>query len=434
MIYSKNKISLLQFISTIAFLVIANVVFGQLTEKASFGSFLLKNAELHTVTEGIVAGDLLIQGNKIVQIGESIEDEKATVIDCSGKKVFPGFMDGGTGLGLQEIESISLTRDYHELGNYNPQAKALTAINPNSVLIPVTRVNGVTTVVSKPRGGTFPGTAAIINLWGYTPSQMSTGVESVVLEFPRTGKRSRWDRRSKEEIEKQSKEKMAELDLFWSKSVSYHELHSKNNGAVGYNPELEAMRNVLDRNQKLMIVVNQKQDILKAIEWVKDKNVDVVFSGVSEGYFVADSIAKANIPAIVGYIIKNPSGSFKRFDLQYKNASILHSAGVKVAIMTGENENVRNLPYHAGFTAAYGLGKEEAIKAITINFAEIFGLEKDYGSLTEGKRANLFICDGDPFEPKTKIEQVFINGYKIPMQSRHSQLYDEFLERYPGVE
>jgi imidazolonepropionase-like amidohydrolase len=112
----------------------------------------------------------------------------------------------------------------------------------------------------------------------------------------------------------------------------------------------------------------------------------------------------------------------------------LAKAGVKVALRTNDAENVRNLPFHAGFAAAYGMGKEEALKAVTINPAEIFGLEKQIGSLEEGKMANLFISDGDPFEPRTQISHLFIQGYKIPMTNRQIRLYQEFNERSPGLE
>lgn len=410
-----------------------NLLAAQLTKKASFGTFLLKNGTIITGTGDTILGDLIIEENSIKNIGKNLSINQGDEIDCTGKFIYPGFFDSGTGLGLNEISSISLTSDSREIGKFNPQLKALTAINPNSVLIPVTRVNGVTTVLSKPTGNIFPGKAALINLWGYTPREMSLKKSYTVINFPISGKRHKWDKRSNDDIKKDYDKARKNLDEYLEKATSYGELIQSKSSNVKYNPEMEALQEVLNRKEKVIINVNRSNDILEAIKWVKSKNIDAVFSGVKEGYLVSDSIAQSEIPVIVGPILATPARSSASFSSNYKNASVLHNSGVKIAIQTTENENVRNLPYHAGFAAAYGLGKENALKAITIYPAEIFGVDKYYGSLCVNKVANVLITDGDPFETKTTIEQVFINGYKIPMESRHTLLYDEFLERTSGV-
>jgi imidazolonepropionase-like amidohydrolase len=174
-------------------------------------------------------------------------------------------------------------------------------------------------------------------------------------------------------------------------------------------------------------------DIQSAIKWVQGKSIKVIFSGVAEGWRVADEIAKAKIPVITGPVQALPTRTSDRYDAAYANAGKLAKAGVKVALRTDEEENVRNLPFHAAFAAAYGLGKEEALKAITINPAEIFGLQDQYGSVEAGKRANLVISTGDPLETSSQILHVFIDGYRIPMSNRHIRLYQEFLERSPGL-
>lgn len=312
--------------------------------------------------------------------------------------------------------------------------KSLTAVNPNSVLIPVTRVSGVTTVLSAPQGGIFPGTAAVIDLWGYTPKQMSTGVQVLMVNYPNTGKRGWWDRRSEEDIKKDSDKEIKKLNDYWEKAVTYTKLYEEAGDDLDYNPELEAMRAAIGKNMKVVVNCNSKNDILGAIKWIKKNEVDGVLAGVREGYMIADSIAKSGIPVIAGPVLSMPSRPSEAYDTAYKNAGVLQKAGVLVAIQTSENENVRNLLYNAGFAAAYGMGTKEAVKAITINSAKIFGLESTHGSIEDGKTANLFICDGDPFETKTTIEQVFIDGWKIPMESRHTLLYDEFLKRNPGLD
>ena len=179
----------------------------------------------------------------------------------------------------------------------------------------------------------------------------------------------------------------------------------------------------------LLIEVNAAKDIISALAWAKEKQITPILTGVAEGWKVADKIAAAGIPVITGPVLALPTRNSDNYDAPYNNPALLQKAGVKVALRTMEAENVRNLPFHAGFAAAYGMGTEEALKAITINSAEIFGLSEQIGSLEEGKNATLFISDGDPFEPKTQIQQVFIKGYRIPMTNRHIRLYQEFLNR-----
>jgi imidazolonepropionase-like amidohydrolase len=310
--------------------------------------------------------------------------------------------------------------------------QVLTTVNPNSEAIGVTRVSGVTTVLTVPTGGLFPGTAALINLNGYTPDQMYGGFKAIVMNFPSSGRRGRFDRRSDEDIKKDSEKALKEANEIWDNAKKYLDL--KNAGAeLQYYPEMEQLSKAVSGELPLLIVVDAATDIQNAIKWVEGKNIKVIFSGVAEGWRVADEIAKAGIPVITGPVQELPTRQSDRYDTPYANAGKMAKAGVKVALRTDEEENVRNLPFHAAFAAAYGLGKEEALKAITINPAEIFGIADQYGSIEAGKRANLVISTGDPLETSSQIHHVFIDGYMIPMSNRHIRLYQEFLERSPGL-
>lgn len=408
--------------------------------KGKTGTFALTNATIETVTNGTVKGTLLIQDGKIAEIGSNVTiPDGAEIIDCSNLTVYPGMIEGGAQLGLTEVNSDARTRDYNEIGDLIPQMKALTAVNPNSVLIPVTRVSGVTTSLAVPTGGLFPGTAALINLHGYTPDQMFAGFEGVVMNFPATGRRSRWDRRTDEEIKKEAEKALKKLNEIWDRALEYHRIDStfKASGKkaeLDYYPEMEALLPVVRGQQKLLIEVNAADDIEAAIDWVEEKKItNVVFTGVSEGWRRADKLAKANIPVIAGPVLSIPNREYDRYDASYTNPGVMHKAGVKVAIRTSDAENVRNLPYNAAFAATYGLGKEQALKAITIIPAEIFGVADKLGSLEKGKNATLFVTDGDPFETKTQVKYLFIDGWMIPLESRHTKLYDEFLDRQPGL-
>ncbi|MCE2733839.1 MAG: amidohydrolase family protein [Chryseotalea sp.] len=420
----------------IALFLTLSYTFAQ-SPKGKYGTFALTHATVYTVTKGIINnGTVIIRNGKIEAVGTNIAiPSGAEVIDCKGQFIYPGMIDSGTRLGLVEVSSDPRTTDFNEVGDVVPQMKALTAVNPNSALIPVTRVSGVTTVISNPEGSMFPGTAALINLHGYTPDQMFAGFEGVVLNFPNTGRRGFWDRRTDDEIKKATDKAMEKLNDVWDKATQYHKLDSATNGkGVGYYPELQALLPVLRGKQTLLIEANASKDITAALKWIKEKKIKkVVLTGVLEGWRVADEIAKAGIPVIAGPVQAVPSREYDRYDRAYANPGLLRKAGVKVALQTGQAENVRNLPYHAAYAAAYGMGQEEALKAVTIVPAEIFGVADKLGSIEVGKSATLFICDGDPFETKTNIKHVFIDGWQIPMVSRQTQLYDEFLQRDPGV-
>jgi imidazolonepropionase-like amidohydrolase len=401
--------------------------------KPRTGKFLLKNATVVTVTKGTLNNtSVLIENGKILQIGTNLSESGAEVIDCTGQFVYPGMIDSGTRLGLVEVSSVAETVDYADIGNFTPNMQALTTVNPNSEAIPVTRVSGVTTVLTVPTGGLFPGTAALINLNGYTPDQMYAGFKAVVMNFPSSARRGRYDRRSEEDIKKASDKALKEANELWENAVNYQELKSKG-AQLTYYPEMEQMAKVVTRELPLLVEVNAASDILNAIKWIEGKNIRVIFTGTAEGWRVADQIAKAGIPVITGPVQELPTRQSDRYDTPYANAGKMARAGVKLAIRTNEEENVRNLPFHAGFAAAYGLGKEEALKAVTINAAEIFGLSDQLGSVEVGKIANLIVSTGDPFETRSQMIHVFINGYRVPLSNRHIRLYQEFLERSPGL-
>ncbi|MCZ6705337.1 MAG: amidohydrolase family protein [Bacteroidetes bacterium] len=421
------------------------ISFQQQTVKPRQGSYAVTNVTIETVSNGTIEnGTIVVRGDRITAVGTDVDiPSDAEVIDGSGLSVYPGLIDSGTRLGLTEIGSVQETTDTNEIGDITPQMQALTAINPNSVLIPVTRVSGVTTVISEPSGGMLPGTAAMINLVGYTPEQMHAGdVRLLILEFPRKssgGRRFGQAESGKDDSDARYKRAMEKLNEVWDRAELYEHIAAAYmaDSNVGvrpeYAPEMAAIAPVIRGEMMLMVKVNAEKDILAAIDWVVSREIDeVVFSGVSEGWRVADKLADAGISCIVGPVFSMPTRQTDRYDRAYANAGLLNDAGVKVAIRSGDAANVRNLPFNAGFAAAYGLGKEEALRAVTLTPAEIFGVADDYGSIEVGKKANFLISDGDPLEPATQIVGLFIDGFNVPIDSQHIRLYKEFLNRDEG--
>ncbi|MEX2602371.1 MAG: amidohydrolase family protein [Balneolaceae bacterium] len=423
-----------------AFLLTALILFhsgtadlrAQITGKPAYGDFAITNATVHTVTNGIIEGGVvLVEEGEITHVGSNVRvPDSVHRIDATGLHLYPGFIDSFTHLGLVEISAVPVTVDHRELGTHNPQVQAVTAINPHAVAIPVTRVGGVTTVISSPASSQVAGKAALIDLWGYTPEAMAvTERAALVVEWPSLPADT-----SNEDAMERYESQRDELDDYWQDAQFYESMISAYNQgeATTSRPErnlrLEAMREVVRGEIPVILRVNRERDILKALEWISNyPEISFLFQGVAEGWRVASRIAEAEVPVIVNTLY-TPLRSYDNYQRPYQNPGLLAEAGVLVLLGTGETENVRNLLFEAGYAAAYGLGREEALKSITINPARAWGVEDRFGSIEPGKQANLVLTDGDPFEPSTHIHNVMINGYLIPMESRQQQLFEEFLD------
>lgn len=404
------------------------------------GTFALTDCRIETVTRGTIErGTVVVADGLIAAVGpDATAPAGATVVPCAGGTVYPGLIDSGARIGLQEVGAVDQTVDLDEVGEVTPQMRALTAVNPSSVHIPVTRVAGVTAVLTHPRGGLMPGTAALIEMYGYTPDEMAAGFEGVVLNFPPQGRRGPGDRREQAEVDKAAREALALLDDVWRQAVLYARLDSARTASGDettpeYQPEMAALLPVVRGERVLLVEANAAADIVKALEWLDGKGVRAVLTGVAEGWRVADKIAAAGYAALVGPVLALPTRRSDRYTRAFENAGLLAEAGVLVAIRSEEEENVRNLPFHAGFAAAYGaesgFDRAAALAAVTINPARIFGVDGRLGSIEAGKEATLFVADGDPFEASTRVTALFIRGDRVPLVSRQTELYEEFLDR-----
>ncbi|MCS4050035.1 amidohydrolase family protein [Salinibacter ruber] len=408
------------------------------------GPFALTNAQVIVAPgDTLDDGTVVIRDDSIAAVGPDVSvPSDAQAFDLSSQMVYPGFIDSGTHLGLAEIGSLPETRDFNEIGDLTAHMNALTAVNPSTVHVPTTRVHGITSVITEPENGILPGTAALIGLHGYTPEQMHLGdVTLTKLNFPSVGRQGPSDERSPETIQKEAEKALTQLNDLWAQAERYARIDS----AVAEQPEarrqpefvpaMEGLLPVIRGEQPLMISANAAADISKALDWAEERGVldQLILSGALEGWRVADEIAAANVPVLVGSIMQPPSRESDRYDKAYRTPALLHDAGVTVALRSGKTENVRNLVFHAGFAAAHGLGKTEALRAITTTPARIFGVADQVGTIEAGKRANLFVADGDPLQPATDVQHLFIDGYKLPLENRATKLYDEFLNRNPGL-
>ncbi len=406
-------------------------------------SYAIRNVKIVTVTGPVIDnGTVVISNGKIAAVGaNATAPSGAKVIDGKGLSVYPGMMDADTEIGLTEIGSVAGSVDTNEIGDNNANVHVDVAIRPDSSHIAVTRVNGVTTALTAPRGGLIAGQSAIVNLDGWTPREMVLkSPVAMHINWPGGGGGRGFggefggQQRSAAEARREQERQIESLKKILRDATAYadaKDARAKDSSLPKQNVDLklEALIPVVRGQMPLVINVNLERDIKAAIAFVGEMKVKAIISGGAEAYRVADQLKAKNIPVIVGPVLRVPVREDDPYDAAFTNAGLLSKAGIKIAFQTNDSAYSRNLPYHAGMAAAFGLPKEEALKAVTIYPAEIFGIADRVGSVETGKIANLIVTDGDPLEIRTQIKHVFINGHDIPLTSRHTELYEKYKAR-----
>jgi imidazolonepropionase-like amidohydrolase len=355
--------------------------------------------------------------------------------------IYPGMIDAGTVLGLIELGSLKETQDYQEGGDFQPDLRASTGVNPDSELIPVTRANGVLTVVTRPMGGLLAGQSAVLNLAGWTPHDMSVldpfalhidlpavggGRGGFMLSDPNTPFSGRG-------IEKRQRdEKIRRLKELFKQAAAYSEARSLGSGSA-LDPRLEALLPYLHGEKPVVIFAQKKAEIQEAIKLADDLKLKVILSGAIDAWKVAPELKKRDIPVIVGPIMAMPSESYDPYDGPFACIARLQKEGVRFCIRSGGSSNTRNLPYEAAMAVSYGLPPEEGLKAVTLYPAQILGLEKQLGSIEVGKRANLVLTNGDLLQASTQVLSLFIDGKPYEPTSKQTRLYEKYRERLKDV-
>jgi imidazolonepropionase-like amidohydrolase len=405
-------------------------------------TYAIRNARIVTVSGPVIeSGTVVIANGKIAAVGANVSvPAGAKVIDAKGLSVYPGMIDADTEIGLTEIGSVAGSVDTNEIGDNNANIHVDVAIRPDSTHIAVTRVNGVTTALSAPRGGLIAGQSALLNLDGWTPREMILkSPVAMHVNWPGAGGRNfeggfGGPQRSVTEVRREQDRQIDNLKKILRDATAYadaKDARAKDSSLPkqGVDLKLEALIPVVRGQMPVIINVNLERDIRNAIAFVTEMKLKAIISGGAEAYKVADQLKAKNIPVIVGPVLRIPVKEDDPYDSAFANAGLLSKAGVKICFETNDSAYSRNLPYHAGMAAAFGLPKEEALKAVTIYPAEILGISDRVGSIEQGKIANLIVTDGDPLEIRTQIKHVFINGRDIPLTSRHTELYEKYKAR-----
>ena len=401
----------------------------------------IRNATIYPVTSAPIAnGTIVFSNGLITAVGANVSvPAGATVIDGSGLSVYPGLIDSGSQVGLTEISSVAGTNDTNELGDLNPNARAEVAVNPHSNLIPVTRINGITTVIAEPAGGIISGSSALIQLSGWTPQEMTLKAPVAMhIHFPRLRNSAFAETPQDEEAEKEAKknytsqvEKLRDVFRDAQAYAKAQSARTKDTSVKRFDRDvmLDAMVPVVEGREPVIMHADFARDIRAALKFGDEFKLKMILADAADVAKVIPDLKSRNIPVILGPILDIPPREDDPYDLIFTNAKTLFDNGVRFSIQSSDAHNARNLPYHAAMCAAFGLPKEEALKAITIYPAQIFGVADKIGSLETGKIANVIVTNGDPLEIVTQVKRVFIGGEDIPMESVHTLLYQKFLQR-----
>lgn len=398
-------------------------------------TIVIKNGTIHTISGHIInQGAVVLKNGKIASVGADVKEEAgAMVIDAKGKNIYPGLILANTDLGLREITSgVRGSNDFRELGDYNTEVQSLVAYNADSRIINTLRTNGILLACVIPQGSLLAGTASVVQLdaWNWQDAVYKSD-NALYLDMPslmKSPRRSPFQPVGASDPIKEGLKTLKEVDQFFTEAKSYLGQEKKENA----NLKFEALRPLFEKKQKLFVHADISRQILLAIDLKKKHDVDMVIVGGSESYLLADLLRQNNIPVILNSLHALPTMQDDDVDQPFKTPAILQKAGVLFAINDdSDNARYRNLSFNAGTAVAYGLTKEQALASITLNAAKILGIDHQTSSIEVGKDANLIICDGDLLDMRSStITDAFIQGRKIDLSNKQTQLYERYMHRY----
>ena len=425
-------------------LIIGLILCSGILASAQHQAVALKGGKLLTVSHGVIDdGVLVMEAGRISALGaaSSVKIPKnAKVIDASGMTIYPGLIDSETAIGLTEISAEDSTNDRIELTDeIMPHMHVYDAFHAESELIPVTRLNGITNAIVAPDNtDTLPGQDSFVQLAGPSAAEMLL-VRDIAMPLNFTGEQRRnesWEKRkfpqTRMGMASQLRQALLDAQDYQQKLTDYEQ--KKADAARDKKPEpsapkrdlkLEALLPYLQGKKPVVLAAQGPSDLETAVRLAQEFKLKFVLNHISHSRAVLDYVASLKVPVIVGPIYETPK-EYERFDAVYSLPAELYKRGVKIAFASFEAHNSRNLPYQAGFATGFGLPPEEALKAITLNAAEIWGVDHELGSLDVGKSANVVVATGDPLDVKTDVKRVFIAGEEIPMTSRQTRLRDEY--------
>lgn len=415
----------------------------------------IRGGKVMTVTHGTIENGVVVMENgKITAVGAASSvtiPKNAKVVDATGMTVYPGLIDSFSHLGLTEIGAVDMSNDLQETSDeIMPHMHVADAFHAETELIPVTRLNGITDAIVAPEtGDTLPGQMAFAQLDGRDSDDMLK-IKDLAMQLNFTGEQRR-NRggfqnakypSTRMGLAAQLRQAFIDAQDYATKWTDYEKKQSggepksddkKDEKKSPPSPpkrdlKLEALVPYVQGKKPIMLCASEASDMKVALRLASEFNLKVILCGLEYSQKIFDDIAATKYPVIVGSIYDAPKSN-ERYDAQFSVPAELAKRGIKIAFASYDAHQSRNLPYAAGYAVAFGLPYDEAIKALTINPAEIWGIADQYGSLDVGKVANVVIANGDPLDVKTDVKQVFIAGREIPMVSKQTQLRDAYMKR-----
>lgn len=413
-----------------------------LPAKPQKGTMYITNATIHVGNGKVIEnGTIKIKDGKIEEVGANITVPagETNVVDARGKQVYPGLILPTSTLGLVEINAVRATQDSREIGEMNPNVRALVAYNTDSKVINTLRSNGILLANVVPQGSFVAGSSSVVQLdaWNWEDAAYKTDA-GIHVYFPTLMPRPNFGRfgggggagpqAPATDPVKEGLAKIEGLKSFLKEAKAYY----AETNHEETNLKFEAVKGLFNKTQKLYVHANTAKQMLVALDFVKEFELDMVIVGGSESYQLADLLKKHNVSVILQQPHSLPTAEDDDVDQPYKTAAALQKAGVLFALSDDDAQTRgRNLPFNAGTAAAFGLTKEEALAAISLNAAKIMGVSDKTGSIEVGKDANIIVSDGDILDMRTSnVTAAFIQGRKIDLTDKHKLLNDRYEQKY----
>lgn len=395
----------------------------------------LTNATIHVGNGQVINnGTVIFKNGKIVEVGASASTAGAKIIDCSGKQIYPGLILSASQLGLIEVPSVRSTVDASEIGDNNASVRSLVAYNTDSKITNTLRTNGILIANVIPDGGIISGSSSVVQLdaWNWEDAAYKTDI-AIHLRMPSLLNRPRGrgffgGQQVAADPVKSGLEQIEKVKVFFREAKAY--LAETKHESI--NLKFEAVKGLFDKKQKLFIHCNIVKEMLLAIDFAKEFGFTVVLVGAVDSWQIADLLKQNNIAVILNQLHDLPAMIDDDVDQPFKTPSLLQKAGVLFAINDNdENSRYRNLAFNAGTASSYGLSKEEALSAITLNAANILGIADKTGSIETGKDANIVVSEGDILDMRTNIiTQAFIQGRQVDLNNKQKQLAERYEKKY----
>lgn len=401
-------------------------------------TFALTNATIHVGNgEVIENGMVLVSNGKIIDVRPTAPIADVAVFDCKGQHIYPGLILSSSQLGLVEVNSVRASQDARELGDYNPSVRSIVAYNTDSKVINTLRMNGILLANIVPAGGIISGSSSVVQLdaWNWEDAAYVTDngfhFRMPSLLTRRGGGRGGFgfgQAQQQGDPVQRGLDQIEEVKMFLREAKAYHTVSNPS----PVNLKYASVKGLFDKKQKLFIHCNIVKEMLIAIDFVKEFGFDVVIVGGSDSWQIAPMLKEHNIAVILDQMHSLPTMMDDDVDQPYKTPAMLQQAGVLFAINDEDgNSRYRNLPFNAGTAAAYGLTKEQALAAVTLNAAKILGIADKTGSIEKGKDANIVVSKGDLLDMKgNQLTRAYIQGREIKLEDKHKQLSDRYEYKY----